>query len=411
MRGLIRSARDGGAGRDDPGPGADAPRFVHIITDEKFPDHAYTAFEAVAPGASEYVLPGGSGELRYLKKIDPTRVWKYAFLDPFFQRRLERARAVFLHGLTNFGRELVCRSRHRTTFVWIGMGFDYYDLIYPDPSALLKEQTRALCGDALDDAPPSWLGRAARSIKARLHRYPERKLEAIGRIEYFAPVLEPEYHQLKGLYPDAFNRYVDWHYGASARLLDGDLGHREVTGRNVLVGNSATPTNNHVEAFSLLSEIAPAFDGEVLVPLSYGSGPYREKVIEVGRALLGDRFRPLTEFLTFPEFMDRLASCSAVLMNQKRQQGGGTLTAALYLGARVFIDPSNAFYPEYRDHGVILHSLAELRERPELLTAPLSADERARNRKIVRDLRGWNAVLTKTKRLVESLDAPDRQTD
>lgn len=113
--------------------------------------------------------------------------------------------------------------------------------------------------------------------------------------------------------------------------------------RNILLGNSSTPTNNHIEAIDRLAEL-DLKDRKVIVPLNYGDLKYREIVLRYGQDKLGDRFKPLIDFIPFAEYCRLISSCDVVIMNHLRQQALGNIFLALESGAKVFLNPTSVFH-------------------------------------------------------------------
>jgi len=104
----------------------------------------------------------------------------------------------------------------------------------------------------------------------------------------------------------------------------------------IQVGNSADPTNNHIEVFNKLQVYKDA-KIKIICPLSYGSAEYREKVIEVGNKIFGDKFQPITDFMPFENYLELLAKIDIAIFNHKRQQAVGNITTLLGLGKKVYI--------------------------------------------------------------------------
>ena len=73
-------------------------------------------------------------------------------------------------------------------------------------------------------------------------------------------------------------------------------------------------------------------------PLTYGNGPYRDAVINAARECLGERFLPLVDFVSPDEYANLLRPCGHVVMNHRRQQAVGNIFAALWRGARVYLN-------------------------------------------------------------------------
>lgn len=110
------------------------------------------------------------------------------------------------------------------------------------------------------------------------------------------------------------------------------------TATNILVGNSADPTNNHLDVFEKLL----AYKNENLMiycPLSYGGigGGYAKQIAEKGAAMFGDRFVALTDFMPFAEYLKFLGQIDIAVFAHKRQQAMGNTITLLGLGKKVYM--------------------------------------------------------------------------
>ncbi|MCK5532094.1 MAG: TDP-N-acetylfucosamine:lipid II N-acetylfucosaminyltransferase, partial [Halopseudomonas aestusnigri] len=78
-------------------------------------------------------------------------------------------------------------------------------------------------------------------------------------------------------------------------------------GLNILLGNSADPSNNHIEA---LERLLPFKDQTIKIyaPLSYGDQKHARKVVNQGKAWFGDKFVPMTDFMPFEQYLEFLTS-------------------------------------------------------------------------------------------------------
>jgi hypothetical protein len=107
--------------------------------------------------------------------------------------------------------------------------------------------------------------------------------------------------------------------------------------KNILIGNSADPSNNHIEMLSMLS----VYSGEnicIYCPLSYyGDQEYIQKIVLKGKEFFGDKFVPLLTMMTSEEYAIFLATIDIAVMNHYRQQGLGNIMPMLFLGKKVFI--------------------------------------------------------------------------
>lgn len=323
-------------------------KLLHFIKDEKFPDSAYEFFEAEAPGKSTYILPNKHDSIKYLNKIKPVRVSKYAFANKFFIRSLSAYDAIIFHSLDKFSLEIIARLGRKIPIAWIGMGYDYYDIISKNNTAnlLMPETARHYKPSKNGEGLLDFL---KKQLKKNIYSKSSHKQNIIKKVDLFSPVLHREFLMVKEVVGEPFPEYVRWNYGKIADLVDGRLGTREVVGSNILVGNSASPNNNHIDMFLRLKAVGVPKNSKVVVPLSYGNSDYKKEVIKRGRDCFGEQFLPITEFMEFDKYIDLLASCSNVVMGHLRQQAAGNLFIAIFLGARVFLNAENPLYDELKE--------------------------------------------------------------
>lgn len=130
---------------------------------------------------------------------------------------------------------------------------------------------------------------------------------------------------------------------------------------NVLVGNSATETNHHLEVFEMLKKFLPN-KIEVYVPLSYGDEPYREMILHEGRQLLGEAFHPIVTYMKYEDYVAFLAKMDIGIFNNDRQQGMGNITIMLALGKKVYARDDTSMWKRYEREGKCIYPLSGMKE-------------------------------------------------
>ncbi len=145
---------------------------------------------------------------------------------------------------------------------------------------------------------------------------------------------------------------------------------------NIQVGNSADPSNNHLE---VLEKLKPFKDDDLLifVPLSYGDMKYARSVIGVGTQMFGSKFRPITEFLPFDKYFKFLADIDIAIFNHRRQQGMGNTITLLGLGKTVYMRHDVSSFRTLSRLGLKIQN-AEL-----IGTEQISEKDRRSNREII----------------------------
>lgn len=148
---------------------------------------------------------------------------------------------------------------------------------------------------------------------------------------------------------------------------------------NILVGNSATSSNRHSEAFKLLSETGRS-DFRIICPLSYGDPSYAAKVQAEGTAMFGTRFVALREFLAPQEYQRVLDSVDMAVFCHNRQQGVGNCVQLLGRGVRLHLNASTTHFAHFRSEGFPVATLSEIDLQP------LDKEARQRSHQLARSL-------------------------
>lgn len=122
---------------------------------------------------------------------------------------------------------------------------------------------------------------------------------------------------------------------------------------NILVGNSADPSNNHIE---VLNKLLPYKNENICiyVPLSYGNQMHAQSVVNKGKGLFAKKFKPLTEFMPFDEYLKVLAEVDVAIFNHKRQQAMGNTITLLGLGKTVYIRSNTSQWKLFNDKSIVV---------------------------------------------------------
>lgn len=353
-------------------------RILHLVVDDKFIDSAVREFELAAPGRNEYALVGFTPPWQYVRsdRIVPMSAAQWS------QRvRQTDVAAVVVHSMSPHHSALLGAIPPGPTVVWLGWGYDYYGLMADAfPEGLLQPQTTALMArlEPREHRPvPGDMRASDLSVARPCPKPTQTQRQALQRVDVFSPVLDSEAALVRRHAPWFRARHMPWNY----MTLEDDLTLAPVTaqppGPNLLLGNSATPTNNHLEAFDVIRRRVDLTGRQLVVPLSYGNANYARKIIAAGRRLFGDAFRPLVDFMPAAEYQALLDSCGTIVMNHVRQQALGNVVIGGLRGARIFLNPLNPMTRWLHRRGVVVDDLDDLN------TGILTAEERERNRQAI----------------------------
>lgn len=128
---------------------------------------------------------------------------------------------------------------------------------------------------------------------------------------------------------------------------------------NILVGNSADPSNNHLDVFDKLEAFKDK-DIKIYAPLSYGNPDYAKRIIEQGKLRFGDKFEALTEHIPFNEYLEFLGKIDVAIFNHKRQQAMGNIRTLLGLGKKVYMRNDITSFESLKEDGIKVFTLDEI---------------------------------------------------
>lgn len=170
---------------------------------------------------------------------------------------------------------------------------------------------------------------------------------------------------------------LHYHYYPIEDTL-GCLIDQKVHGNSVIIGNSASPTNNHEYVVSLLKKTQLS-NRRIYIPLSYSINETYIKAVETECLGLNDVVL-LKKFLPIDDYYKILTECSTFIYGNYRQEGWGNILIALYLGGKVYVS-KNSIYPAFlKSMGFKFFITEDLNETYDL---ELTAKDKENNRSVV----------------------------
>jgi hypothetical protein len=337
-----------------------SPSILHIASDEKFINAANYVFENAFPGSNHFVIPKSyfNRKLIYVKKEsnieiitnNGSLVRKLLKMVPLYD-------CVVLHGLNELNCTLFMQSSATGNFVGIFWGAELYTKEnFPDRE-FLGHMTASISLPAIKVTPADKIKSLMRSLLDQDQvLMPGSINRAVSRLSYFAVPFEEEFRNFseRKIISESC-RYIPFTYYPLEFIIKGNESLR-VNGNDILVGNSANYTNNHLEAFKLIGETGLG-NRKIVVPLSYGDAQYGDFIHAEGERIFGQSFVPLRHFMPLERYTRTLQKCGVVIMNHYRQQAVGNILAMIWMGARVYLNESSTIYHYLKRLGVKVFSV------------------------------------------------------
>ncbi len=381
---------------------SDKISICHIVDNEKFILEAYYIFNGQKQYKSDFFCFEGSDKIDFLSKEAGIRKLNLDEVDAFIEQILPAYSVVIFHNfIRDYKFEILKSLDKNQVSVWIGWGYDFYK--YFENNSFLTKENQAFvngiyCNSFLKKAKQYFKLDKLKYAINYYFNYRPKLLLLSKRIDFYAPVAEYEFGFFKQKIPSTTFKYIGWNYPINLNCEDIPIAKTETV--NLLVGNSASPLNNHCDVVKLLSEFK--LDFNAYVPLSYGGDDlYKKALVEYSNIYLGQRFKPLEAFMGIDEYIKLLNNCQIGIFNSLRQQGLGNIIYLLWHGSKVFMNPMCHYYDFLLTQGVIVFDVKTFSSKD--FYTPLTLEEKSKNKQKMIELYGKEVAQEKTKNLLDEV--------
>lgn len=186
-------------------------------------------------------------------------------------------------------------------------------------------------------------------------------IKSFRKIDVIVPVVPGDYTLLKKNYKVNSSMF---HLNYANPLVE-EFQEQKLTSNNILLGNSATFSGNHLEAIDRLATI-DLKKRKVIIPLSYGDEIYGNYIRDYAKRRLRSNAQCLIDFLPYEDYQKILLSCSVVIMNHLRQQALGNIVQAIMNGTNIYLNKSTTVYTYLKEKGFIISEMSDLQNLKEL---------------------------------------------
>lgn len=197
-------------------------------------------------------------------------------------------------------------------------------------------------------------------------------IQSFDKINVVVPVMPGDYHLMKQQYD---LKAPMFHLNYVNPVLN-EFQSTFISGNNILLGNSASYTNNHLEIIDLLSKIDLG-NRRIIIPLSYGNSKYAIYINDYAKQKLGERALCMLDFIPIIEYFEILENCGIVIMNHLRQQAVGNIVPMLAKGAHIYLQTESSLYKFLNEKGFMLSSIGDMK-----IIRELTREEKLRNKEL-----------------------------
>ena len=380
-------------------------KIIHISVDAIFVNTAFKIYEGAFYGKNEFliIVPNSNYQPKYVdRSIRSQFIYKDMNLVNQVTRLLDDADVIVFHGITYEQALMAKKLKHLgKKLVWSVFGEEVYNnnLIIKNGSIGIK--TRGVLNGGVSE----WLREKLRNlyyIITKGTKEPKKVVkDTIALMDVVAILYEEELENYTKLgIVKADIQFLKFTYYPLNEVIQENSPF--IKGNNVLLGNSATATNNHLEAFEIIQHIN-LLSRKLVCPLSYGDKTYSDKIVEEGSIRFGMNFQPLVDFLPLAEYQQIMGNCGIVIMNHYRQQAVGNVLNSIYLGAKVYLSQENTLYHYLKRLGCHIYCIEkDLSPQNESVLDLLSIDQMQHNRGILSKELNLESVISELRKKLSS---------
>ena len=360
--------------------------ILHLVHDDKVVPRMISQFERTCPGNNIFlcVMRGcDNNQLTFLKDnpnviksgsdVEKNIPWKEINKICIHYLSFSKLRYLWKLGFKH-------NHLHKCKIIWFIWGGDIFEILerkgfklYSDNNSFLQIRKSNI--------------KTEKSFDFRLTGVLTRILENVSyfaRCHFIDKRIDYILCSSKYLY-ELYSSYIN--FSSCKELLNysyypiedtlGSLFGMEVKGNSIIIGNSASESNNHEYVLDYIENINLG-NRIIYVPLSYGKDTAYIKIIEEKYSKLPNTVI-LKEFLPLEEYHKLLINCSTFIYGNFRPEAWGNILVALYLGGKVYISEKSVYSKSLKAAGYKFFITEEIKDTYNI---ELTEDEKKNNRRI-----------------------------
>lgn len=338
--------------------------ILHLVHDDKVVPRMISQFEEVCPGNNIYICVSGyksKSELKFLKDNPHVILSQTKEVSRIPWKSIDK---VCFHYLTfkkirYYCKLCVMHNIKNPQIIWFMWGGDIYDVLERRGLKMYSDNNSFY--NALNKNSGY-----ARSIKGLMELRIQKMrcfLSDFFKCYFFDKKFDYVVCNSKEEF-DLFCKYVKfskckkllhYHYYPIEDTL-GKLKDVVAHGHSIIIGNSASPSNNHEYILQHLKGIQLG-ERKVYVPLSYARNEKYVKNVKEKYTVLSNVVM-IDDFLPLEDYYHLLSECSTFIYGHFRQEAWGNILVALYLGGKVYVSKKSIF-PSYLESMGFVYFITE----------------------------------------------------
>lgn len=381
-------------------------KILHLIPDEKITNDIINSFNNIS-SHNVFIVYSPDNRFKHLT-VDNDSVVKSSDISLNQWITESQIQSIVVHGFQFEFAEAICKLTTNIKIAWIAWGFDVYDLPRIRPKSFGKLTKKYLFDRdhkfriQLFIKKNDFLRKIVCKFFLKQPDYYGITVEAQSKVKYFCSYIKEDFECYSAYYSNS-QEFFEMAFSSIKQYLAGnELLRIHSNAANVLVGNSNTPENNHLDALDIISKVDTESTEKIIFPLSYGDDIlYKKYLLKTGKYKLGEKFYALDYFMNREEYIRTLQTCSTGVFYHYRQQAMGNIIAMLYMGSRIYMSSKNPAYLYLKRIGAVVFDLdVDFQKYKNTILPKKDADT---NREILNAIFSKSKVENDMRNLVEKL--------
>lgn len=344
--------------------------IVHVVKDDKFFSRS-AFYDQLKNVENSYFLYSRRCPycFKHIKKTEKVTLF-YNYIK--YIKAIRKADIVFFNGLLTLDYITLCFTTSKQKVIWWSWGFDLYNKLKGLPPLINLELYKPLTKAYLDrHQSAGLLAKLKNKVTGSVLQIMRRR--GLSKVDYMIPSMPLDYEMIKS--NCSYFRAQPFPLGTNKRNIE--FVFKQQCG-NVLIGNSLTYSNNHLDVFDKLKDIILPDGNKYIIPISYGTAYKGGADLKQMTAFMGEQAIWLESFMERMEYFKLLESVSHAIFGVIRQQALSNINYCLQKGVKVFLYNDSLVAQQLRRDGYIIYSIEE-DLTSDSLSIPLSKEQAYHN--------------------------------
>lgn len=365
----------------------------HLMIDDKFINDFIIDAEKAAPGNNVYIIATAKEHVKHVNYDGAIYAPYHTSLFSETVKNIQLTDQVFIHWASDDAINFVLKLPESIKIGLFFWGGDIVEIPYSLYKSSIYGSLSLKYFEKYDERPKvKWnplkpkrlirtLGNRYWNYKANEQKVLETRKAFFERLNYFFNWNVIDFEWITEHYKtSAIFKYFFYNFNPIPLANQGSSEVKARTHTTILLGNSDTPTNNHLEILETLEK----FKGEsikIVIPLNYGNREYGDIIEKRAIAIFGaEKVLALREFMDRSTYYQILDEVDIAVMNHYRTQAAGNTLALLYRGKKVYIHEVSSTYKLLYTNGVTIGNSADITNLSfEAFVKPLGREDIAEN--------------------------------